>query len=75
MPKMIKIGEIRVLSYFHLSWNEPIERGWSLDETSDIRTGVTSILQEGNDQCPRPHAITYTRLIPTAFTIHSRLPL
>ena len=23
MPKMIKIGEVRVLSYFHLSWNEP----------------------------------------------------
>ena len=22
-PKMIKIGEIRVLSYFDLSWNEP----------------------------------------------------
>ena len=22
MPKMIKMGEIRVLSYFHLSWNE-----------------------------------------------------
>ena len=23
-PKMIKIGEIRVLSYFDLSWNEPV---------------------------------------------------
>ena len=24
MPKMIKIGEIRVLNYFDLPWNEPI---------------------------------------------------
>ena len=23
MPKMIKIGEIRVLNYFDLPWNEP----------------------------------------------------
>ena len=23
MPKMIKIGEIRVLDYFDLPWNEP----------------------------------------------------
>ena len=27
MPKMIKIGEIRVLIYFDLPWNEPIT-GW-----------------------------------------------
>ena len=26
MPKMIKIGEIRVLNYFDLPWNEPIQR-------------------------------------------------
>ena len=26
MPKMIQIGEVRVLSYFHLSWNEPTVR-------------------------------------------------
>ena len=24
MPKMIKIGEIRVLIYFDLPWNEPL---------------------------------------------------
>ena len=24
MPKMIKIGEIRVLNYFDLPWNEPV---------------------------------------------------
>ena len=26
MPKMIKIGEIRVLNYFDLPWNEPAVR-------------------------------------------------
>ena len=32
MPKMIKIGEIRVLNYFDLPWNEPSMRViyWSL---------------------------------------------
>ena len=27
-PKMIKIGEIRVLSYLYLSWNEPLVGRW-----------------------------------------------
>ena len=31
MPKMIKIGEIRVLNYFDLPWNEPEGERWEED--------------------------------------------
>ena len=42
MPKMIKIGEIRVLNYFDLPWNEPKMK--KLEQNSLIRSILKLVL-------------------------------
>ena len=45
MPKMIKIGEIRVLIYFDLPWNEPSIPSLSGVGSVMVRAGLFAGLQ------------------------------